>query len=187
MSYLRLKTYTNDIFSRYLRLQDEPTEDEKATLLGKRLRTAYNICCKTTLFFTQPLPEMALEDWCNQTPVTLQLEVDNFISLLEDSIRWSLSAIGASDTYTDAMSDKLLVDIDNFRITTQPEYQNDGLTTQFQKICNLIHDEVPNNLRKRKALIRLIWAYLSAREMVVMSRESSTCDRVEYLRRLTKY
>jgi hypothetical protein len=187
MSYLRLKTYTSDIYDRYLRLQDEPTEDEKITLLGKRLRLAYTLCCKTVLFFSQPLADMSLSEWCDTTPISFQLEVDNFISLLEDSARWSLSAIGLNEAYSDAMSDRLILDIDSYRITLQPEYENDALTTQFEKICNLVHSEVPNNLRKRKALIRLIWAYLSAKELVSMSHELTSCDRIEYLRRLTKY
>lgn len=188
MSFIRLKTYTDDIFKRYLRLQDEPTEDEKSTALGRKVRLQFNMCCKTVLFFSQPNPEMTLAEWCEVVPTSVLFQIHHFTSLLEDSARWSISAVGMPlEIKPDAMVQRLLSDIDNFRIILQPEYEDDAVTTQFEKICNLIHDEIPNNLRKRKALIRLIWSYLAAKELIIMSREYTSCDRVDYLRRLTKY
>lgn len=188
MTFLRLKSYTTAIFDRYLQLQDEPTEDEKMTLLGKRLRTSYTICCKTVLFFAQPQKEMSLEDWCNHTPLSFQMEVDHFISLLEDSVRWGISAIGVPTGYKpDELVRRLNADMASLKIVLQPNYENDAVTTQFEKLCNLIHNEVPDNLRKRKALIRLIWAYISGKQLISMSREFTCSDRIEYLKSLTRY
>jgi hypothetical protein len=188
MPLLRLKRFTQDIFTHYLHLADEPTESEENTALGKKLRASYSMTCQTVLFFNQSVPDMALFDWCQETPLSYQLEIDHFIGLLEDSTRWAISAIGMGEGMEpESLKERLIVDVDNYRIATLPDRKDDAVTAQFEKTCNLIHEEVPLNLRKRKALVRLIWAYICAKDLTAMARELSSCDRVEYLRRLTKY
>lgn len=189
MPLLRLKQYTNTIFTRYLALAKEPTEDEERTTLGKRIRSSYSTTTQTVLFFNQPLPDMALGQWCEQVPLCYILEVDHFISLMEDSTRWAISAIALPEELepdSQALLNLLLADIEEFRIATVSE-DPDSITTQFEKTCTLLHNELPSNLRKRKALIRLIWGYLSAKKLIGMARELDGCDRLDYLRKLTRY
>lgn len=188
MPLLRLKSFTQDIFTHYLHLADEPTESEENTALGKRLRASYSMACQTVLFFNQSVPDMSLFDWCRETPVSYQLEIDHFIGLLEDSTRWAISAIGMGEgVEPEDLRVRLIADMDILRIAVLPDREDDAITTQFEKVCALIHQDVPLNLRKRKALIRLIWAYICAKDLTAMARELSSVDRVEYLRKLTKY
>ncbi|HEY9665195.1 MAG TPA: hypothetical protein V6C91_00230 [Coleofasciculaceae cyanobacterium] len=187
MALLRLKSYTQEIFNKYLNLADEPTEVEKSATLGKRLRSSFTQTCQTVLFFNQSMPEMSFLEWCDRTPVTYLAEVDNFVGLLEDSARWAISAPGASQLEPEALREKLLVNMESYRISTLPERDNDLITNQFQKTWQLVYAEVPDNLRKRKSLIRLVHSYLCAKELTAMARELSQCDRVDYLRKLTKY
>lgn len=68
MPLLRLKQYTGTIFQRYLKLAEEPTDDEENTSLGKRIRSSYSITTQTVLFFNQSLPDMGLGQWCEKVP-----------------------------------------------------------------------------------------------------------------------
>lgn len=176
MPLLRLKSYTQEIFNKYLHLADEPTESEKATALARRLRTNAEQTCQTVLFFNQSMPEMPFLDWCNQAPTAYLTKIDDFIGLLEDSIRWAISAIGISQLEPEVLREKLLVNMDSYRISTLPERDNDLITNQFEKTWRLIYAEVPDNLRKRKSLIRLVHSYLCAKELTTMARELSQCD-----------
>lgn len=188
MPLLRLKNFSNEIYLKYLALADEPTPDEKKTAIAKKLRISYAVTAQTVLFFNQAQPNMPLDQWVEKVPSSYFFEIDHFLSLLEDSIRWAVSAIGmpACSTEESELEAKLLSDIDNFKVYENDE-QKDQITVQFQRTCLLVHSEVPNNLRKRKALLRLIWAYLCAKDLTIMGRDLSSCDRVDYLKKLTNY
>ena len=187
MPILRLKSYAATIYKHYLNLADEPTESEENTTLGKKIRNSYSMTTQTVLFFNQPVEEMDLESWCNEVPISYQLKIDDFISKLEDSTRWAISAIDMREEEPAMLKVRLLYDIDKLRIKLLDEYENDSITAQFEKTCNLLHTDLPDNLRKRKALIRLVWAYLEAKELTAMARELSSCNRIDYLKKLTKY
>lgn len=189
MPLLRLKQYTSTIFTRYLALAKEPTEDEERTTLGKRIRSSYSTTTQTVLFFNQALPDMDMGQWCEKVPFSYLLELDHFISLMEDSTRWAISAIALPEEpepEAKPLLNLLLADLEEFRISAISE-NPDSITTQFEKTCTLLHDELPFNLRKRKALVRLIWSYFSAKKLIGMARELDGCDRLDYLRKLTRY
>ena len=188
MPLLRLKSYTSEIFSKYLALHEEPTESEEFSTEGSRITSSYIMVCQTVLFFNQSLPDMPLTNWCGEVPASYLLKLDHTISLLEDSRKWAISSLGMpQQNEPDDLRDRIITDIDDFRIRLQPELADDAVTGQFTKCCNLIHDILPLNRRTRNALIRLIWAYLSAKDCIAMAKEMSLADRIEYLRRLTKY
>lgn len=189
MPLLRLKQYTSTIFQRYLKLAEEPTDDEENTGLGKRIRSSYSIATQTVLFFNQSLPDMNLGQWCEKVPFSYLLELDHFISLMEDSTRWAISAIALpedAEPEAEPLKNLLLADMEELKIRAVSE-ESDSVTAQFEKTCFLIHEELPSNLRKRKALVRLVWSYLSAKKLTSMARNLDGCDRIDYLRKLTRY
>lgn len=167
---------------------DEPSESEEVSAKGRKLRTSFAATAQTVLFFNQSPDDQPLAQWMTKTPISYQLKLNHCLSLLEDSARWSLSSLGLEEESDASFPDKnfLLLDLERLRIEESPE-DSDVITSGFHATCALCHDTCPSNTRLREGIIRLIWSYLIAKELTAEARELALCDRLQYLKQITRY
>lgn len=184
---LRLKGYTAFMFRRYLQLLETTKHPEFRTSEDKLVLASFVTTGETVLFFNQSEPESDFLDWSNNpdVPVSYQLKINHCVCLLVDSAFWCLSSsIMAIENFPE--NSRFWLDLTNFRIEETDE-NKDVLTKQFFQTCNLVHRVCPQNTRLREGLIRLIWAYIMAKELTAEARDLSSLDRLTYLKQLTNY
>lgn len=183
---LRLKPYTRFLFERYLTWAYEPDITDETSTKGKRLRASYALTAETVLFMNQSSSAATITEWIGECPVGYQLKLSRCLSLLEDSTRWAISAIGLErESETDFPEKHLaVIDLNELKIQEHP-LSTDVLTSRYAQTCRLVHEVCPQNNRLKESLDRLIGSYLAAKDLTYQARELALCDRLQYLKRIT--
>lgn len=182
---LRLKRYSAFIFKRFMSTLE--LEGRGLTYENKIITAKYMATGQTVLFFNQSIADMDFEEWLksDEVPITYQLKINHCLTLLIDSHRWASHSLNME---LESFPEKSLftIDLDNFKIE-EDDSGKDGLTKQFFDVCSTLHEKCPQNTRLRESLIRLIWSYLTAKDLTAQARDLSAVDRIAYLKRLTLY
>lgn len=112
------------------------------------------------------------------TPKIYREKLMNVLCLIEESNFWVERCI------TNEKDDAIKLDyIDTLVIDN---LSNSVLHTTFATVCRQLHAFCPHNLYLKFALIRLFQAYSAALETVEYAQNIHHCDRLEYLKRITR-
>lgn len=121
---------------------------------------------------------MSLEEWQDQTPIIYREKLTYCLSLLEDANAWTEQAI------VNEKDEAIKLDyLDDLRIEN---LSNSVLHQTFATVCRQLHSLCPHNLYLKFALIRLYKSYAVALEAVEYAQKINQCDRLEYLKRITR-
>lgn len=182
---LRLKEYTRFIFDRYYNCLKSTKQESLKTVNDKLIISSFSTTGQTVLFFNQSDIDQSFLDWSISNPECYQLKINHCLSMLVDSCFWALLSFNLELEDFPEKS-RLYLDLSNYRI--EEEVNNrDGITKQYFSTCDLLHRICPSNTRLKESLNRLIWSYLSAKELTHEARDIKSLDRISYLRKLTTY
>ena len=175
---LRLRQYGAEIMGRFTELMNDPTLTPEQAALTRRIESDIVRLATIILYFNQPIEDCPLELWVEQTPQPYREKLLRSLALLQETLFWTKVAIAKGE------DEAIKIDyLDALRIES---LDPSALHSSFAVTCRKLHELIPRTIYLKFALIRLIKAYEESREAIAMAQDLTSCDRLAYLKRISR-